>query len=326
VLIALLLGGVGGWFLHDHAQPVAFHSVREVSPEYKFIAPFLYLEVPESTLPAYKSLKGDIANAIDTDIKTGKASDIGVYVRDMNSGQWTGINYTHTFSLASMLKVVTVMTVLHRAEVDPNTLPSHVTISAIAAQDMGPQAYYPPAHPLQAGMPYSVDDLFWHDIVDSDNRAENALESFIGINSIKETYTDLHLPVPPTTETDFDTPQEYSHLFRVLYGATYLSRENSQTFLDLLSRTTFTPGLVAGVPAGTTVAHKLGENFVPISSDKNAPVLKELHDCGIVYQNKNPYFICVTTKGDDFPTLAGVIKDISALTWKEMAQINANAS
>lgn len=322
VLAALLIGGVGGWYIHAAQPQPTFHSVRETAPDYKFIAPFLYLEVPESTLPQYGNLKDALTKNVQEAINNKQASDISVYVRDMNSGQWVAVNQNHTFALASMLKVLTIITVLHQAEIHPSTLADSITIAPAAAKDLEEQAYAPPADPVQVGTPYTLEQLFWHDIVESDNAAESALETFIGLDTIKQTYTDLHLPIPPTTSSDIDTPQEYSHLFRVLYGATYLSRENSQALLDLLSRTTFTDGLVAGVPPGTTVSHKFGENFVPENSSMDAPVWHELHDCGIVYHTNSPYFICVTTKGDDFPTLANVIKTISATTWSKMDVID----
>ncbi|MDB5189592.1 MAG: hypothetical protein JWL82_549 [Parcubacteria group bacterium] len=320
VLFAL---GVGlGWYLSAQTKAAPYRSVREISSEYKFISPFLYLEVPESTQPQMVSLKKEFQQAVDQALASGNATDVSIYFRDMNTGRWTAINRTHTFALASMLKVVTLMTVLHAAEAHPDTLSSHITISPQLAQKAVPQAYFPPAHPIAIGVSQSLEEVFWHQIVESDNTAENALESYIGLDAIKETYKDLGLPLAPDTTTDADTAQEYSHIFRVLYNSTYLSRANSQAVLDLLSRTTFDAGLVAGVPPGTTVAHKFGENLVPEGTASSSPVISELHDCGIVYYPDHPYFMCVTTKGSDFPTLANVIKDISAIAWKGAQAIN----
>jgi hypothetical protein len=89
--------------------------------------------------------------------------------------------------------------------------------------------------------------------------------------------------------------------------------------LELLTKTDFDKGLVAGVPSGTLVAHKFGEktiNTVGISGQINNTI-HELHDCGIIYIPNDPYFLCVMTKGNDFETLASVIKDISGIVWKQ---------
>lgn len=322
-LVLLVCGVALGWYGRPYLAPPVITSIRE-STGHDLIAPFLYLSTPESTQLQFLKLKGDIAGMVANSIERGRASDISVYLRDMNSGQWIAVNREHKFALASMLKVVTLITILHQAEQNPGSLASHITIAPSARVQFAAQAYYPPEHPVQLGKSYSIEEMLSHQIVESDNTAEDALEAYIGRKAIQETYDDLRLPMPPSTTVDADTAQEYSHLFRVLYGATYLSQENSQAALDLLTRTTFKAGLVAGVPEGTRVAHKFGKNLVPVSSSTPQIVASELHDCGIIYAPGHPYFLCVTTKGDNFDTLAGVIKDISALSWKGMGEIQKN--
>lgn len=63
---------------------------------------------------------------------------------------------------------------------------------------------------------------------------------------------------------------------------------------------------MAGVPPGTTVAHKFGIYSIP-GTTKTA----QLHDCGIIYRPGRPYFLCVMTEGQDADTLAGAIRQIS---------------
>lgn len=316
---ALLAGLVLGWVAHTHWGEIGFHSVREVSPDYKLIAPFLYLETAETNQLKYAGLRSAMGRVVEDAKNSGKVSDISIYYRDLGNGQWFAINEDHTFALSSMLKVVTVMSVLHYVEQHPETLAARARLDSTGFEPTN-QIYYPPAHPVVAGEVYTVEQLLWHDIVESDNNAEKALEAYVGLDELKQTFADLNLPVPPSTTSDYNTAKEYSHLFRVLYGATYLSRENSQAVLDLLTRTTYDKGLVAGVPGGTTVAHKFGENV--LESENAASKTLELHDCGIVYYPHHPYFICVTTKGSNFDVLSDVIKSISEVAWKETAAIS----
>ena len=49
--------------------------------------------------------------------------------------------------------------------------------------------------------------------------------------------------------------------------------------------------------------------------------MNELHDCGIIYYPNHPYFLCVMTKGADFPVLAGVIREVSQTAWEEVARL-----
>ena len=125
-------------------------------------------------------------------------------------------------------------------------------------------------------------------------------------------FHDLNIDVP-TEVPDFTiSAKNYSTFLRILYNSTYLNDSDSEKALDILSKTTFVDGLVAGVPKGTTIAHKFGEH---VSSFHEI----ELHDCGIIYYPQNPYLLCVMTKGQDFSKLAKIIADISAMVYNETA-------
>ncbi len=155
--------------------------------------------------------------------------------------------------------------------------------------------------------------------------ATNALTSLAGEDIFNETLADLDLPaIDEHTPTDFISPRMYSRVFRALYNASYLPSTVSESALDLLSKTTFTEGLVAGVPEGITVSHKFGERSLKVKNDNSlaSDTVNELHDCGIVYAPNNPYLLCVMTKGNDFSALQGVIKDISQITWESVKRLD----
>ena len=328
IILWILIFAVGltiGWFIPKKAT-TSFKLVRSSDPSYKFTDPTLFLETSEDTLdPKYKSLKEDINTYINTAVSNKKASLVSVYVRNLNSSNWIGINADKKFSPASMLKVATLMYVLEQAETDPSFLSRNVTIEN-SPEATGTQDFYPPKDPIQVGNTYSVQDLISHMIIESDNVAALALQKMVGPYEIEKLYKELQIPLP-TDENDSITAQQYSHFFRVLYGGTYLDHYVSEQALDLLSRTSFTDGLVSGVPSGTLVSHKFGERTIKNeNSDGTSTTLvsteTELHDCGIVYYPKNPYLICVMTKGSDFPTLASVIKDISKIVWNKASSLN----
>ena len=92
---------------------------------------------------------------------------------------------------------------------------------------------------------------------------------------------------------DFITAHQVATMFRVLYNATYLSRDDSEKALQLLSQVSFTQGLWRAWPTSTVVSHKLG--LVGIAPN-GVTTEHELHDCGIVYA-QDPYLMCVMTRG-----------------------------
>lgn len=281
----------------------------------------LYLQLPQSAaFPEYMPLDTAITKYVDSSTAAGNAAAVGVYFRDLNSNEWFAVNPTVKFSPASMLKVATLISIFRVAESFPPLLTGSITVQPSVDQAIDSQDYFPAANPITPGKTYSVENLLQHLIIDSDNNANTLLNKYMGETEINTTLSDLGIPIPDENGGDSDTPQQYSRLFRVLYNATYLSPYHSEQALALLSRTTFTQGLVAGVPADTVVSHKFGERtfLSPVSSLSTAAP-HELHDCGIIYYPDHPYFLCVMTKGADFPTLEGVIRDISQITWSNLS-------
>ena len=317
--IALFVAGtVLGWFMHAVPSAPTFSLVRASPSNYKFIDPVLYTQISEdASFPQYLPLKQTLTQYASTTVANSKATDVSVYFQDLNSSHWIGVNTGDRFSPASMLKVVTLISAYHTAESFAPLLSGTVTIDNSQYEAIDSQDFYPPADPVTPGHTYSIDDLLSHLIIESDNNANTVLTKYLGDAVIAQTFNDLHLPRPETDSSDVDTAQEYSHLFRVLYNATYLNPSDSEKALELLSNTTFTEGLVAGVPPEIVVSHKFGERTIT-PPGSSTPSSRELHDCGIVYYPGHPYFLCVMTRGTDFPTLAGIIQSVSQQVWKNI--------
>jgi beta-lactamase class A len=124
-------------------------------------------------------------------------------------------------------------------------------------------------------------------------------------------FTDLGITVPGVRGTeDYMSVSDYAAFFRILYNASYLSKDDSQKALDLLTKVDFADGLRAGVPKDVPVANKFGERQIGTS--------QQLHDCGIVYFKDHPYLLCIMSRGSDFNKLASSIKDVSRLVYGEV--------
>ena len=132
-----------------------------------------------------------------------------------------------------------------------------------------------------------------------------------------EIYADLGLKVPADeAEENFITVKDYAALFRILYNASYLSREMSEKALKLLSEVVYEDGLVAVLPEGIKVAHKFGERAYEESG------VKQFHDCGIIYYPGKPYLLCVMTRGDDFNALQGIVRQVSQTVYQTISLNN----
>lgn len=237
-----------------------------------------------------------------------------VYFRDLNNGQWLGVNEKEPFASASLIKLPIFISFLKQAEDDPSindkTVPvlasdvSHYTDQVIKPKDM-----------LTVGQSYTLHDLAERMIKESDNAAmiillrnidpkyRNDVFSAIGV-SFEQSNADLMVRV-----------KDYAAFFRVLFNASFLSRGSSEYALKVLSETNFTQGIVAGVPDSLSVAHKFGERSNYIGG---LPVSRQLHDCGIIYYPNKPYMLCILTRGNDYTQQEAFVRDISAFFYQEV--------
>jgi len=216
-----------------------------------------------------------------------------VYFRDLKTGTWAGIDENAEYSPASLLKVPIMIAWFKKAEDHSGLLNTELVYSAPIdpASEAGTV--------LKVGSSYTVEQLISYMIKQSDNGAKDLLLVNLDDDTINSVFSDLGIENWGTGphDTEHISPVIYSRFLRILYNASYLNRDYSEKALDLLSTTDFNAGIVAGVPEGTTVAHKFGEYEDP------AATTAELHDCGIIYHPTNPYLLCVMTKGNANVTL-----------------------
>jgi len=283
-----------------------FFADRSAHPKVIFTNPNLAQgPIRESlTIEKRQKLTSEITSFLEQKKREGKVSEGSVYFRDLNNGPWFGINEFFEFSPASLLKVPLAMAYFHAAENNPDLLTQQIEFN-------GPRGisvvHYPPKLPLEEQKIYSVTELITRMLQDSDNDATNILAQFLPKDQINEVYKDLGIQ----TVVDYDTyrisVRDYASFLRILYNSTYLSQESSEELLAMMSNSSFTQGISAGVPNNIKVVQKFGERTL----DEQQGVY-QLHNCGIVYAPEQPYMLCVMTQGNDYDELANVIKEVSS--------------
>jgi beta-lactamase class A len=294
------------YFFHPAAPDAPCKEIR--FGNYKFINPLLECR-GDDVNKELKPFKNQVQDLIDGIKTKNDASSISVYFRDMNNGPWFGINEDEKFIPASLLKVPVMIAYLKKAETDPGVMQQTITYDTPLTNDF---QYVVPDQEVQLGEKHTVEDLIYRSIVFSDNIAITLLtqnsEKF-GI-SLQNVYNDFGIDYKLDTNDNM-TVKSYAAFFRILFNASYLNRDMSETALGLLTQTKFKNGIAAGVPSDIKVANKFGEK--PFAGPN-----KQLHDCGIVYYPQHPYLLCIMSSGADFQTLENNIRDISALIYKEV--------
>lgn len=293
---------------------------REISNSYKFINPLLFYEVPNSNnSPIYLPLVSKLENIAANFEKQEKNGQISVYFRNLNRGQWIGVGEDKTYTPSSLLKVVIMIAYFKEMESHPLISSQFISFSQDIKNIMETVPYDRGTN-LVLGQKYSVDDLINRMIIDSDNGATYALSSQINDSTLNQIYYNLNIKNPVNAGRTYTiTPLNYVAFLRILYNATYLDRTMSEKALALLSRTNFQDGIASGIPRQIKIAHKYGET-VSIKDAKTVNFV-ELHDCGIIYHPRNPYILCVMSRGTNLEDLSSTLKTISANVYQ---YINSN--
>ena len=276
---------------------------------YKFISPLLECEVNKDSykLIGLNTLQRELDTFIQNQKAAGVINDAAIYFRDLNNGPWFGVNEHTAFSPASLLKLPVMMAYFKKAETDPSILEKRIKYQAsdpLLGQEVGPK------NQIQVGQAYTVEELIERMMIYSDNAALTVLEDNIDPALIDKVTLDLGVETATdTTPVDFMSVKGYAGLFRILYNASYLEKEFSEKALEIMSKSDYKDGIVAGLPSGIAVSHKFGERQLAENSF-------QLHDCGIIYWPKSPYLLCVMTRGNNFESLGSFIRNASKIVYE----------
>ena len=291
------------------------------STSYTLTSPLLDIELPQGIqvnqepIPFKHIVEDYIANKVD-----GKAvTKVALYYRNLQDGPWFGISEDYRFHPASMIKIPVMIAWLKKAERNPSILNNKLVytgeVDATQAQN------FKPAESIKARQSYTVDDLIRYMLSYSDNNAYELLLKNLKPGELLDVLAGMGVPNTMQQGEYTLSVHEFSGYFRGLYNATYLNREMSEKALKYLCFSDFPQGIVSGVPKGTTVASKFGEQV------RRSPQGEEryLHEFGIVYHPIcGPYIIGIMTKGTDFSKQMVILGEISKLVYDASTKTTRN--
>jgi beta-lactamase class A len=318
--LALLAAGfAAGYATRDalrrrEVDRAAFTQRREGG--YRHINPLLECDLAEDVLRNRELVpfKERITAYLEGRVDPRRASSVSVYFRELNDGLWFSVGDTERFTPASLRKLPLMIALLKSADGPAGGALLAREIPFDLSRDYNQDQNFQPSAPLVPGQRYPVRELIERMVVQSDNNAFTLLARVVDPAELDRVYALLRMQNPRATADDaFLSVQTYASFFRILYNATYLSKEASEWALATLARSEFRDGLVAGVPATVPVALKFGEK-----SDPRGGTV-QLHDCGIVYYPNHPYLLCVMSQGPSFEFLDEVIVAVSRLVYVEVA-------
>lgn len=312
-----LLGGVVVWFgfPQEVARVQKSTSVSACAEKYPLINPEIDCQTTDSMSDQIEALRKETLDVVQTAIKEKRIKRASVFYRDLDTKRWFGIDHHAEYYPGSLVKLPLAMGFYKMAELRPDVLLQSLTISEDATVDENTDQHYPPRDPLQSGSPYLVEEMIRHMLVYSDNAPFKSLMNY-GAAFIEKAFNDLG--VNEVRQGDeivgwTSSVSTYAGALRSLYNASYLQSASSNVILDLLSQSTFTQGIVAGLPQGIKVAHKFGEGTG--TDERGKLVTYTLNDCGVIYKPEKPFILCIMTEGLDFSQMEAVIQSVAKVTY-----------
>lgn len=296
-----------GWYDRQFGN---FKDRRVKLNGFEFTSPLLDVELPKGYNVRHEPIpfKHKVEKFITQQVKSEKNLEVSVYYRDLSDGPWFGLNENVEFDPASLMKVPVMICWLKRAEQDPAVLKKKLTFNDknYAWADQGLKE----RQTLTAGSAYSIEELLRYMIHFSDNKALHLLYKDLSPAEIEYVTESMDINSDPHPDKSRITVHSYSGFLRILYNASFLSREMSEKALKLMSFQNFQYGIIAGIPKGVRLSSKYG-----FFQDEQRPDVIQLHEFGIVYHPNGPYILGVLTRGSNFIKQAEIIKTISEIIY-----------
>lgn len=317
----LLTGMIFGFIFAIVFHYVLFgsHLISKCINKLAFINPSLNCNTLDSKAEVLSTLENKLEVMIDGFKKSGKVKRMGVFVRDLTTSRFAGVNENEDYYMASLLKTPLLIGGFKLAEVEPKILDQKIVYTGqpnlyedqvIKAEDA-----------LKIGQSYSIRELMERSIVYSDNTAAQILFEYYPegfMDRIMEALG-LNKTRPNGQVENFVTARDYAGIFRLLYNSSYLTNEYSNEALSILTKAKFNLGATSKLPKTAQVAHKFAERTVmdPITKKITSA---QFHECGLVYEETHPFVFCVMTEGTNYASLEEAVGDISLLIYEEMTK------
>ena len=255
----------------------------------KLLSPRIYsgvLEPKSFLLVNYAPLKRDIESYI---IKNNL--NVSLYVENLRSGSFIGIDERKGYPAASLAKVLTAILIMHRVECNELSLDTMIDINDSYKSNSFGSLYNTTEKRLSLRvliekMLKKSDDTAFITLMSLINKTDSTLF----LNYFDYYSDDSVSNTKPYQDYEFGlvTSKSIYNIFSSLYLSTVLEPEHSEYILSLLTDTVFDIKKVADLPNEVIVSQKFG-----VMNQANELFF---HSCGIIYFDESRLFFCIMTK------------------------------
>lgn len=220
---------------------------------------------------------------------------VGIYIKDLKTSRTWEYNADRLFRSASLIKLPIMLAVFSLVKENKLSLETEFVLTSSDRMDGSGSIKW-----AQEGTRFTVLELTYRMITDSDNTATKILLNNIGIDYFKSYFKQIGLSYTNITEEgmdltsgrvskeNFTTPREMGYLLERIYKKDIVSKDMCEMMLDILKRNKSHSRIRKGTPFTWQVGHKTGL------------LRKSCSDVGIVFSPNGDYIICVLL--DDVPS------------------------
>lgn len=258
-----------------------FNAVKTEISRYDMLDPARSIVTQDDFLSTINPVRKQMKEIVAKYEKDGNR--IGVYFEFLNTGANVSINQDARFWPASLSKMPTIFVVMKRIEEGEWNLSDELVLFEEDKDERFGDLYKKPV-----GTRFTIEELIKETLINSDNTSHKILVRNLDSEEYNNMFSSLGMEELFNEEYNVNA-KEYSRIFRSLYNASYLNRNNSQQILKWLSETKFSEFLNSGFPESVKFSHKIGEEF------KEVVFL----DSGIIYIPNRPCLITVMVEVED---------------------------
>ena len=250
-----------------------------------------------SGITAPKSDAG-LQNAVNSALSgfDGKAS---VVVHNLADGRYAASGESEIYYAASTFKAAVLLEAYRQRDAGSLDFAKIVTVEEkYAVNDLGTLEYLE----IKVGDQITISDAVRGMIVVSDTSLATLLIDQLGSNNVDAALRSIGATVMTINDRDLPTTAlDLAQLMTAIAAGQGVTPASRDEMLSLLAQEWFREGVVAGVPEGTTLAHKSGRFDAAT------------HDAAVVWGPGGPYVITVLTDGSG---AWAPIAAISAAVWQ----------
>lgn len=299
--IGLVIGSISAIMYSNSKQ-------RQRQEKYSLLADRVLLGSDKDRTVNFRDLRQKLTEYTTVNMHSAPYS---LYFEYLPTGTSIGLNESNNLVGASLLKVPFAIQYFRAIEEDKLHPDDIVTI-----QQSHLDATYGDLYQKGSGYKLTINTVVRTMLLDSDNTALRLLADVLSEKASIDTIDEIFSFVDLNYESDQDGSTligagSYSSILKCLYFACYVSNAHSQEILNLLTQSRFDDRLKRYIPQETMpiVAHKIGSFGKSTQSD-----------CGIFYEPKKPYILCVMVNGDD-ATASQHIGKISIIVHEYIANL-----